>query len=429
MPSSVPLQDRPARSETADPRKKGKERASSNDPSRTGYHNFTALGDDTDSPLTEDDNVEEEGSKPPHESQDPLDLLSTKQEDESTEPASDVQMSESETKKASASAPRKRKRQPSASSNVPKPTVSRSSTRVKEPTATPNARSNKRLKGNNSTIRSIGPSSGEATRVFALWVDDGNYYLGTVHSRPDGSTTKFKINFDDETSAIVDVSHIARAEPRLGDEVLLLEAAAGDKGRISKMDRLASHGVVTVEIDRGEELDYEEVKLRDCMIAALTFKKQWKDRLVLPNEVVTIVQPKNRKNASLSSKMSIRSQTPNIPRPLARTGIVLTGGEKDQYVKRIKTMGGTHLDEWHLTVFPINFKHETQNRWVAQKSDFQVKPAKHFDKVFLLSDRANQKPKYLIALALGIPCVSFDWLDALEVNVSDLAYIFFACMS
>lgn len=125
-----------------------------------------------------------------------------------------------------------------------------------------------------------------------------------------------------------------------------------------------------------------------------------------------------------STKMSIRSQTPSVPRPLARTGIVLTGGEKDQYVGRIKTMGGVHLDEWHLTVFPIDFKHETQNRWVARKSDFKVTPTKNVDKVFLLSDKANQKPKYLIALALGIPCVSFDWLDALEVNVGVLTYIF-----
>lgn len=423
----MPLQDRPPKLETTNSRSKGKERASSNtDSSRTGHHKFTTLADDTDSPLTEEENEQEEANVS-HESQDPLDLLSTKQEDESTEPASDVQMSESETKKASASAPRKRKR--TASSNVSKPTVSRSSTRTKEPTATPTARSNKRLKGNNSTIRSIGASSGEATRVFALWMDDGNYYLGTVHSLQDGSTTKFKIHFDDETDTVVDVSHIARAEPRLGDEVLLLNVDAGDKGKISRMDRLASHGVVTVEIDHGDELSYEEVKLRDCTIAALTFKRQWKDRLVLPNEVVTIVQPKNRRNASMSStKMSIRSQTPSVPRPLARTGIVLTGAEKDQYVRRIKTMGGVHLDEWHLTVFPIDFKHETQNRWVAKKSDFKVTPTKNVDKVFLLSDKANQKPKYLIALALGIPCVSFDWLDALEVNVSGLTYIFEICM-
>lgn len=178
-PSSVPLQDHPPQSKTKGASGKGKGRASSNVPSRSGYHNFTALDEETDSPLTEDENEQERKSVP--ESQDPLDLLSTKQEDETTEPASDVQMSEPETKKPSSSAPRKRKRQASASSNATKPTVSRASTRVKEPSATPSGRSNKRLKGNNSTIRSIGPSSGEATRVFALWKQDGHYYSGTVH--------------------------------------------------------------------------------------------------------------------------------------------------------------------------------------------------------------------------------------------------------
>jgi thiamine monophosphate kinase len=41
--------------------------------------------------------------------------------------------------------------------------------------------------------------------------------------------------------------------------------------------------------------------------------------------------------------------------------------------------------------------------------------------VFLVSDAPNAKPRFLTALALGIPCLSVEWLKALSSSVSSIA--------
>jgi len=54
---------------------------------------------------------------------------------------------------------------------------------------------------------------------------------------------------------------------------------------------------------------------------------------------------------------------------------------------------------------------------VADDVKFSNVGAGDTDRVFLLSDVASQKPKYLQALALGIPCVSTNWLKSMSIGV------------
>lgn len=312
--------------------------------------------------------------------------------------------------------------------NVTKAGTSRASTRGKTPAATPGPRSNKRLKASNSTARSVGRSTfGEATKVFAFWEPDAHYYPGYVQSEVaaiDGKPA-YQINFDDGTSSPVQILKIARLELREGDDVLIGGRASLGATVVSTA-RLAGAGMVTVEIDGGEQ----DVELSQIMVSASAVNYQWRDRMVTRGEIITAAEIARRRNGSLSSRASAFSQAASgHSLPLAKTGIVLTSKGSEgwkPYVPKIKRLGATFLDDWYSTVFPVPFEHENR-KWVATKDDFKVRPNPGYNKVFLLADGYNQKPKYLLALALGIPCVSFDWLQALEENVRILIVLVCIC--
>ena len=56
-------------------------------------------------------------------------------------------------------------------------------------------------------------------------------------------------------------------------------------------------------------------------------------------------------------------------------------------------------------------------QWTLTAKDIQWRRTKDIDRVFLISDGTHQKPKFLIALALGIPCVDVEWLKAVMDGV------------
>lgn len=76
----------------------------------------------------------------------------------------------------------------------------------------------------------------------------------------------------------------------------------------------------------------------------------------------------------------------------------------------IKHTGSTVFDDWG-SIIKMEGRHSNANhRWVIEKSDVSWTGSDDIERVFLLADDANQKPKFLIALALGIPCVHVSWL-------------------
>ncbi len=46
--------------------------------------------------------------------------------------------------------------------------------------------------------------------------------------------------------------------------------------------------------------------------------------------------------------------------------------------------------------------HITTNKWVINDTDAKWRPSS-VERLFLLADQHSEKPKYLIALALGVP--------------------------
>ncbi|KDQ60986.1 hypothetical protein JAAARDRAFT_125032 [Jaapia argillacea MUCL 33604] len=314
---------------------------------------------------------------------------------------------------------RKRKRQPTTSTAT-RASSKAPATKLAKSLATPTTtrRPAKRLRSVTSSSRGL---AADATRVFALWKNDSHYYSGVVHSLKSGSSTLYHVKFDDGTEGDVEIRQLRQAILVVGDEVILIN---GDlRGKVTE-DKLESDGVVVVEVDDGDELDHLEVGLSEVRIAGRTLLKQWKDRLLHADSIITQVQPKPLKGTPSPSKMSMVSGTSATKtskcRFFSKTGLVVTlsPGNRDwdqvkgDIEKSINSHGGTVIDDWS-SVISIRGKHSQSNkRWVVEKDDVRWSGREGIERVFLLSDEANSKPKYLIALALGVPCLSTDWLRA-----------------
>ncbi|KAG1756675.1 uncharacterized protein EDB91DRAFT_1093869 [Suillus paluster] len=286
---------------------------------------------------------------------------------------------------------------------------SKASTRSKtSDTPAPPTRAANRLRPAVSTSRAL-PAQ-PATRVFALWRQDGHYYSGTVHSLLTG--TRYLIKFDDETEDQVDITMLRRYELRVGDAM--------------------ESGSVHVEVDDGSDTESSNYEILDIRIASRVVQSHWKDRTLTADSIVTIIRPKPLHATPSPSGMSLMSATSvKQKKPFAKTGFVVTltvrnkhpEQMKDSVMLAIKHNGGTVIDDWS-SIFPMEGSHSQSNkRWIASRENFKFNPKPEFEgleRVFLLADDYNQKPKFLEALALGIPCLSHEWMrdDYLKHQIS-----------
>ncbi|KIM87177.1 hypothetical protein PILCRDRAFT_815647 [Piloderma croceum F 1598] len=343
-----------------------------------------------------------------------------KEEEEETEPADDgdgdndmdvdVQGNDPEP------GPSTHKRKRAATSKGGSKKMSRASAKPNIARSTPgfSSRPNKRLR---SVVSSSRPISEPATRVFALWKQDSYYYSGIVHSH--STSTKYLVKFDDGTEDNVDVSKMRRCELVVDDEVILVE----DDRRAKIKEVQNNHPDVAVEVDDGDEVELFDVAVQDLRIAGRTILKHWQDRTLTVDMINPVLKPKPLKSTpspSKASMLSAASTKGGRGKTLNRIGLVITlspGNDnrekhRDNVISAIKNNGGTVIEDWSQ-IFPMEGTHSHMNkRWVACAEDVKWVAKDGIQRVFLLADDANTKPKFLIALALGIPCLSFEWLHA-----------------
>lgn len=323
-------------------------------------------------------------------------------------------------------APARRRRGPLTRAPVRKATAKTNSNTNANKAAltTPLTRSGRKQKPSSSTIRA---GSQGATRVIALWKQDSYFYPGTVHSMVSESPPRYRINFDDGTCDIVDLAKMRLCDLRPDDHVLL--AGGTSRYAVVEVSSCGPEGNVTLEWDDSHEVEQMVVEVKDIRIASRTLQSEWKDRMLDVSSVSPIIQPKpSVKNTPPPSRASVVStgSSRNGSRLFAKTGFIVTMSpgnrnweqDKDRLISIIKVNGGVVIEDW-LEIFSMEGTHYRENkRWTARSEDVKWIERKDVEKVFLLSDDASQKPKYLIALALGIPCVSIDWLDAVVEAVS-----------
>jgi len=296
------------------------------------------------------------------------------------------------------SSSRKRKRATQPSRSIATRNSSKSAAKS---AATPSIRYTKRLKPAIST----NSRPEDATRVFALWRQDGYYYPGYVNYLRDDM--RYEVIFDDNTKGDVNLDQMRRCDLRIGDDVLVVNLPHAYK--VVSLDQ--SEGGVTLDIDGREDFN-----IRDIRLAHKTVLHAWRDRTLSAGNIITAVQSSKGKPSPTPSKTSSTSSSTSS-KLLSGTGLIVTlraGGhwekERERVMNIIRTNGGKVIDDVS-TIIRMEGKHSNSgHRWSITKSEVKWN-GNDLRRLLLVADDANQKPKFLIALALGIPCVSTEWLD------------------
>ncbi|KAI0273722.1 hypothetical protein BC834DRAFT_224345 [Gloeopeniophorella convolvens] len=393
IPSSVPEQDhRATRTPTparAGSRQKGKARevamppraVATPEPKSTGSH-----------PSMHDEDVIMQDTHP--------DNVTASYDEETTEPADDLPM-EDAPQRSKASSSRKR---PAS----PRKAVYKTAVRATSgtPSLASSARAAKRAKNHHTA----------ATRVFALWKQDAAYFSGVVYERG-SAADRFKIQFDDGDEDMVDVKNMRRLELHVDDRVSIVESQ--DKAVIVNADA-QERGTVLVQLLDDDAASEFEVAVTAIKIQSRAVTSQWRDRVITAEELVPLLAPAAA--VKTETPTSLRASGASLARKaLAHVGVVVTFSagcnrekEREDMVRIIKTSGGTCLDDWS-DVWPLSGEYGAgRKRWVVGEQSVGTALQQEVQQVFLVSDAANSKPRYLTALALGIPCLSVDWLKALS---------------
>jgi hypothetical protein len=258
-----------------------------------------------------------------------------------------------------------------------------------------------------------------ATRVFALWKQDAAYYSGIVCERV-GQSDRFKIHFDDGDEDLVDVKNLRRLELRIGDCVSIVDSQ--EKATIANVDG-QHQSIVTVRLTDDPSAEFE-VEISGLKIQSRAIRSQWGNRTTNADEIVTLV-PKTKAETPSSLRNSSASLSKKV---LSKVGIVVTLSvgpdwerEKDTITRIIRTNGGTVLEDWS-DIFSLAGEYSSnKKRWIITSDNIGTEMKNDIQQVFLVSDAPNAKPRFLTALALGIPCLSVEWLKALSSGVSSTA--------
>jgi hypothetical protein len=328
-------------------------------------------------------------------------------DEDSTQPADDLP------KDTEDDAPALQDSKPSSKRRRPPPVTRRKAAYKSAPRMASNTPS--MLSGTRSTKKTKNHIP-TATRVFALWKNDAAYFSGIV-SEQAGQSDRFKIHFDDGDEDLVDLKNLRRLELRIGDRVSIVESQ--EKATIANVDG-QHQGIVTVQLadEPPAELEVEVLGLK---IQSRAIKSQWGNRTINADEIVTLVPRTKHETPS-----SLRNSSASLnKKALSKVGIVVTLSvgsdwekEKETIMKIIKTNGGTVLDDWSDILSLVGEYSSNKKRWVITSDSIGTEMKDDIQQVFLVSDAANAKPRFLTALALGIPCLSVEWLKYLSSGVS-----------
>ncbi|KAF7799624.1 hypothetical protein EIP86_010862 [Pleurotus ostreatoroseus] len=290
---------------------------------------------------------------------------------------------------------RKRKRVASGASKRGK-SSSRSTKGISE---TPEARPAKRRKSGTPGLR-ISP-----TRVFALWKQINSFFSATVRATS-SVAGRYVVDFDDGDSSEVDISMMRKCLLQSGDDVLF--GKSGKQGIVLDV----THGVATVEVDNGEKTCHE-ISLKDLWIPSRSINTAWKDRMLTEEEIVPKEGP--ALPASSASKQLFY-----------KTAFILTFAPKCDNLDALKTtldslitqQGGEVIEDWGLLFTLHGHPLAGGKKWRIKPEDVGLtSKGGEFKRVLLLSNETSHKPRFLIALALGVPCVNVQWLhDSINAN-------------
>ena len=257
---------------------------------------------------------------------------------------------------------------------------------------------------------SVPPSrSGKtATRVFALWKQNKSYYPGTVNRFV--SPDRWMISFDDGQEGMATIDQMRYLDLRAGEKVFSSRLSFVFKKFISGVNP-SSTMQVTEEDGDTNVLAIEEIMLGPRTCDAET----WNDRRISKEDIVTEedLPPKSTSRDAPASAVQARRTSTNsiVDRIFSGYGILVTGIEnsaKTSLLAKIEQHDGQVVEDWEEILHA--HAHDRSDRRTFSREDLEISPSLSFDTLVLVADAFSQTSKFLIAVALGVPCVSSVWV-------------------
>ncbi|KAF6765281.1 hypothetical protein DFP72DRAFT_870613 [Ephemerocybe angulata] len=246
-----------------------------------------------------------------------------------------------------------------------------------------------------------------ATRVVALWSGNNQFYPGTVIEKVDNR--HWLVDYDDGETCTVTLDQMRLLQLHPGEEVLVFKRPVACK--VVKAAGLGKDSPVTVHMN-GEDV---KVTMKDVTVAHKTISSSaWDDRTLTVDDIIPAMKAVKHELATPRG-----TALPDGKKHcLENIGLVITLNHANDYAKEktalvgtVTSAGGEVISDI-LTVFNMDGRFDPGGeRWIIHKDEVKFAPKEQIKRLFLLADDHSQKPKYLFALALGIPCISVEWLD------------------
>lgn len=259
------------------------------------------------------------------------------------------------------------------------------------------------------------------TRVFALSKLRGYYEIATVYSLVRSGINyadTYTVRFAKGDEAVISAHNMRQAILRKGDEVI----PPGHQ-RSFRVAEDMSETAHSVDVDMNGER--QSFKLSDLKLACASIRCRWNDRMINEIELVFKVGPgKLKSSATPTPNNKLELIAGSSKWPLHRTALMVTlnsndaeyyAKQKSEIVEKVANGGGQVIDDF-TTVLQMEGKLSNGGQcWIIKRDDVKW-IGDDIDRLFLVADECNHKPKFLLALALGIPCLSLSWLwDIVEV--------------
>ena len=307
------------------------------------------------------------------------------------------------------------------------------------------------------------PPSAPFSRCFGLWRDDGYYYSGTIESV---SREHFNVKFDDGNTGKLRSNEIRRCELEKGDYVLYFpddsetetqaESRVGEF-RVSKIDRneredgedegeegrpLEAMDVAIVKeaANFGEDSSQSQRFLVEAIRISPLRSHQFNNRKLTPDEIdafegkvrsnakplpvippptrpdISAFEDNDKKNWGLFGRIAFLVTYASSKSPSEPNVKELKPVDRERFLDKLKDNGATIIDWEHL------FEAGIDKRTKKPQVSFPPTDFNGIDTILLLADRPTTTMKFLIALALGIPCCSLEFAGASIKAVSFSAF-------
>ena len=289
----------------------------------------------------------------------------------------------------------------------------------------------KKRKLNDQTTSVQLPSRTETghSRVFARWSSDRAFYPGSVKGV---SGKRLTIFFDDETTDEVEWHHVRKCEIKAGDVVVDLSHRPFKDVTVMKSVHGPLQPAGKIAVQRGStsyELLTSQIRIREKWISQMDDRKVqfgdiavdpvWNDSRTryLPEQQLLRATTPNAKGTKQASVTSSPGQTDRkFPGMFDSVGFLITSpshneeNRKRKVAKRITSHGGVCANDIWDFYEKTQFEQLSQGYTSIKLKDSAVIAG--LKGVFLIViGPPTLTPKYLMSLALGVPCLSANYID------------------